>query len=371
MRKNSGAAEVKDLSGRVVIRLPRNWFDGKQKSFPLGLPSTHENLAFGSKIAAQINADYLVGIFDATLAKYKQKPQVQQPVTTYSIRELWAKYCDYKKPRWKAKTEHYNLVTVGVWIERIPQDWQKALDIRAFLLRESTEGQAARVLHSIEYCLEWAMRVGLVPDQRNPYKKMGSDLAPKSAKSGANALTQTEQEQVITAFYAHPIWGFYGRFVEFLFLTGCRPSEAVGLQWSQIQDDFSQICFDRSVVRIGTEWHRNKLSKTNRTRIFYCNDRLQKLLAEIHASGTGKGAVFLVRGQYLDYGVFSKRAWKTIAGNVLGRDSTPYSTRDTFITKQTEAGKPVAIVAKWVDNSTAMIERKYLDTTATQSIKPD
>jgi integrase len=372
VRKNSGSAEVKDLNGRVIIRLPRNWFEGKQKSLPLGLPTTLENLAHGGKIAAQMNSDYLAGQFDTTFAKYKQQPQTpQQPVTAaLTLKELWAKYCDYKQRRWKASTAHYNRVIIGVWFERIPHDWRKALDVRSFLLAETTEGITIRVLCSIETCLDWSMRVGLLPEQRNPYKGMGGDLQAKEL-GGANALSKEEQEQVIQAFYGHPLWAHYAQFVEFLFLTGCRPSEAVGLDWSQINPEFSQICFDRSVVRIGREWHQNKLSKTNRARIFYCNDRLQQLLADLHATSKKKGTVFQVHGQYIDYRVFSKRPWKTIAFSILGRSSTPYSTRDTFITRQTEAGKPIAIIAKWVDNSSGMIEKKYLDTTATQSIRPD
>jgi integrase len=371
VRKNSGSAEVKDLNGRVIIRLPRNWFDGKQKSLPLGIPTTLENMAHGGKIAAQINSDYLAGQFDRTLAKYKQQPQAhQQPAEILTIKELWGKYCDYKQRRWKALSAHYNRVTIGGWIDKIPQDWRKALEVRSYLLEETTEGITVRVLCSIESCLEWAMRVGELPEQRNPYKRMGSDLQTKKL-SVANALTKEEQSQVIKAFYDHPTWAYYAQFVEFLFLTGCRPSEAIGLDWSQMTADFTQITFDRSVVRIGRKWHQNKLSKTNRARIFYCNGKLQHLLTEIHTGSKGKGAVFLLNGEYIDYGVFSKRPWKTITFPILDRSSTPYSTRDTFITRQTEAGKPIAIVAKWVDNSTGMIEKKYLDTTVTQAIRPD
>jgi integrase len=373
MRRNSGSAEVKNLNGRVVIRMPRSWFGGKQKNLALGIPTTHENLAHGNTIAIQMNTDYLQGRFDETLAKYKQKPQDSQQseiIENLTIKELWGKYCDYKQPRWKAASTHYNRVIIGLWIDKIPCDWRDSLGVRSFLLAATTEGITVRVLCSIDTCLEWSMRIGLLPELRNPYKKMGGDLQVKGL-SVANALTKQEQAGVVQAFYDHPSWDGYAPFVEFLFLTGCRPSEAVGLHWSQINSDFSQICFDRSVVRIGKEWHQNKLSKTNRTRIFYCNDRLKQLLADIHDTGKGKGAVFLIRGQYIDYGVFSRRPWKTIAFSILGRNSTPYSTRDTFITRQTEAGKPIAIIAKWVDNSSGMIEQKYLDTNATQSIKPD
>lgn len=373
MRKNSGSAEVKDLNGRVIIRLPRNWFEGKQKSLPLGLPSTRENLAYGEQVSNQINTDYLAGQFDTTMAKYKKQPQVSPSAlpTTLTTQELWGKYCDYKQPRWKAKTAVYNREIIGRWIDRLSSDWSDALSVRSYLLANTTDGVAVRVLNSLESSVEWAMRVQILPESRNPYRGMGKDLKVSATKSGANALTQTEQEKVIQAFYDHPAWFVYGEFVEFLFLTGCRPSEAIGLDWSQISPDFASICFDRSVVLIDRKFHLNELSKTNRARVFYCNERLKSLLSKLAINCPGVGAVFRVRGQYINYDTFCNRPWKALVLTVTGRKTTPYSARDTFITHQTERGKPIALVAQWVDNSTGMIERKYLDTSATQSIKPD
>jgi integrase len=372
MRKNSGSAEVKNLNGRVIIRLPRNWFDGKQKSLPLGIPTTLENMAHGGKLAAQINSDYLAGQFDRTLAKYKKQPQVSpSELPTITTKELWNKYCDYKQPRWKAKTAVYNREIIGRWIDRLSPDWSDALAVRSYLLASTTDGVVVRVLNSLETAVEWAMRVQILPESRNPYKGMGNDLKVAETKKGANAFTQTEQEQVIRTFYDHPSWFVYGEFVEFLFLTGCRPSEAIGLHWSQVAADFTSICFDQSVVMIDRKFHLNKLSKTNRARIFYCNERLKSLLSKLAINCPGVGAVFRVRGQYINYDTFCNRPWKSLVLTVTGRKTTPYSARDTFITHQTERGKPIAIVAQWVDNSTGMIERKYLDTSATQSIKPD
>jgi hypothetical protein len=35
-------------------------------------------------------------------------------------------------------------------------------------------------------------------------------------------------------------YSYYAPFVEFLFLTGCRPSEAIGLQWKHVISDYSK-----------------------------------------------------------------------------------------------------------------------------------
>jgi len=44
---------------------------------------------------------------------------------------------------------------------------------------------------------------------------------------------------------------FYYPLVQFWFMTGCRPSEAVGLRWRDIASDFSHIVFNGSVQHPG------------------------------------------------------------------------------------------------------------------------
>jgi integrase len=368
VRRNSRAAEAKEKNGRVIIRLPRNWF-GKEKTFALGLPSTPINLADGADLAAKINADYRSGTFDRTLAIYRPRNAVM--LEEYTASQLWAKYCDYHGHKWKPKTNLYHQQVISRWIDACPQDWRNALAIRTYLMAETTSGVAVRVLDKLHATIEWAIRLDLVTCTKNPYKMMGSELQGKAfAKSGANALSPVEQEALIAAFYQSK-YSHYGRFVEFLFLTGCRPSEAIGLMWEQIAPDFSSIEFDRSVVRIHKESIVNHLSKTNRRRSFPCNERLSTMLMGMYDAEELAVPVFSYRGDYLVYDTFSRNPWQGLAFKVLGRKTTPYSARDTFITRQIECGKPPAVVAQWVDNSVGMIEKNYLDMSAINSIKPD
>jgi integrase len=369
MRSNSRAAEAQARNGRVIVRLPRNWFDGKQTTFSLGLPENIDNLSHGNQIAAQINQDYRAGKFDRSLTKYR--PQSIDVSPDYTIQKLWAKYCDYKLVAWKAKTINYNQVIIGRWIARLPPNWRNPLIVRSFLMGETTPGITARVLQSLSSCIDWAMRMGLVDAGHNPYQKMAGEVKTQKKSGGANALSVEEETRLIQDFYSSPVWQCYGHFVEFLFLSGCRPSEAVGLHWEQVAHDFSTIFFDRSVVQIGKEYQLNRLSKTNRSRIFPCSDRLQRLMAEIRSASFAPGPIFQLRGQYLSYSAFQYRAWKNLAMPILLRPSTPYSARDTFITRQIAAGKPIAVVAKWVDNSVKMIEGKYLDLRAIRTVRPD
>ena len=53
---------------------------------------------------------------------------------------------------------------------------------------------------------------------------------------------------MIEAFKTHPKYFCYAPFVEFLFLTGRRTSEAIGLMWKHINPDCSKITFSEAVV---------------------------------------------------------------------------------------------------------------------------
>jgi integrase len=369
MHRDSGKALCHEKNGRVIIRLPRAWFGGKQRVFSLLIPATKGNLAEGEIIASQINLDWQRDLFDTSLERYRPKNRII--LADQTTAKLWKQYCDYKEPTWKAKTIHYNLAVVGRWIERIPNGWHDALGTRTYLMEHTTNGVAVRVLQSIETCINWAMRVGLIEVARNPYQKMGSELKAKGAvKAPPNALSSNEQEKLIAAFHNSERWQHLGNFVEFLFLTGCRPSEAVGLTWEQIYPDCQAIKFNRSIVKIGKEFFANTGSKTNRVRVFPCSDRLTALLLQMRAAVKPVGSVF-GEDSWIDYESFCRYAWQPLASEVIGRDSTPYSARDTFITRQIENGKPPVIIAKWVDNSVAMIEKKYLDISAIRSIRPE
>ncbi|BAU09658.1 phage integrase, putative [Leptolyngbya sp. NIES-3755] len=49
---------------------------------------------------------------------------------------------------------------------------------------------------------------------------------------------------------------------------------------------------------------------------------------------------------------------------------TPYNCRDTFITLQAEQGIGTDVIARWVGNSAAIIEKKYLDKKKLDHLKP-
>lgn len=388
-RNVKGQVVVEVFRGAYRIRLPRQVCGGKQKWLSTGLRESPENLVKAQAIALRIQSDieHPDNLFDPTLEKYKPKAVVVQmptKVTAPTIQELWNAYVEYKSRAWKATTIKYMTIDLGRHLMACPvTDHLDALGIRAYLLDRTTEDVTKRLMINLSAVCKWAIKHGKI--NKNPFNGMAEELPDFNweVNTKPNALTQAEKEAVLSAFWNHNgnnngkvITGYgyshYAPFVEFLFLTGCRPSEAVGLRWGDINSDCSQVSFNGAIVQIMGKLQRTKGSKNNRSRKLNCSTRLTELLTSIKPSNCSPETLVFPspKGKTIRYDDFSRRAWNKVVNPLINRETTPYSCRDTFITEQIAKGVPTAVVAKWVDNSVAMIEKHYLDSAGLEHLRP-
>lgn len=370
-RTPHGSISLATRNKRLWLQFPRAWFDGDQKNKSLKLADTKENRAYAAELIRQMEWDYPRGEFDPTLRKYFKKPEVEKPADL-TLAELWGKYCQYKATDRKPATIHYLVNGIGSHIRSCPyQRVDLSLEIRGWLLGRTSPEMARRVIKSLVTVINWGKQHKLIIDRPNPFKGMAADIKIDPSESAPNALNQAEKKSVLTAFDNSHYYAFYAPLVRFWLLTGCRPSEGIGLEWEQISTDCLRIKFDRSIIHIAGKPVRNKKSKTNRNRTFPCQEELQQLLLSQKQRRTKQSLVFpSPAGHPIDYSNFSARAWDKVVDPILDRPSTPYSCRDTFITEQIARGVPIALIAQWVDNSTEMIEKYYLDTSAISEIRP-
>jgi integrase len=103
------------------------------------------------------------------------------------------------------------------------------------------------------------------------------------SENNIDPFSKKEMDAIVQAFADHPVYNHYTNFVKFLFLTGCRSSEAVGLKWKHISADCQIITFCEAVVNVSSKGIR-KNTKTGKSRKFPCNLQLQKLLLNIRPS---------------------------------------------------------------------------------------
>jgi integrase len=370
-RTPHGSIAICTRSQRLWLQFPRHWNNGQQEYQTLKLPDTKDNRAYAAEIVRQMEWDYPRGQFDRSLKKYFPSAEPEQ-AKDLTLLELWAKYCQYKATDRKAATIHYLVNGIGSHIRSCPhQQIDLSLEIRAWLLARTSPGMARKVIQSLATAIRWGIKHGLIPNRSNPFDGMAEDIRIDPAQPIPNAFTTDEAVSVLAAFERSHYYAWYAPLVRFWLLSGCRPSEGIGLEWVQISKDCSEIRFDRSIIHIGGSPIYNQKSKTNRVRTFRCQSELQQLLIDRSQHRKDRSLVFpSPAGLPIDYKNFSMRAWDKVVNPILDRASTPYACRDTFITNQIARGIPIALIAKWVDNSTKMIEKHYFDPDAISDILP-
>jgi len=391
-KASKGSVVVDSLKGRLRLRLPRSLYPEQQaKYISLQIDDNLENRKLAEAKARQAELDIKSGNFDFSWNKYRifnhltviSSSKESEPLIALSLTQLWEKYMTYKTPISSPKTVIDSYVPMGRHFANAPQALDQPLEIRLYLLEVTTEHMARRCLMHVSAACKWGVKNGLLAT--NPFEGMYLELArPKyKMEEQANPFTAQERDRIIEAFQTHNAgkkgisYSYYTDFVKFLFYTGCRPSEAIGLRWKHMSDDCSKITFSEAIVRAGGKPLSRETTKTKKTRKFSCTNTLQSLLQSIKPENCDLEAlVFPNReGTHLNYNDFGRRAWKTVTKLVNleqknGMPTTPYNCRDTFITLQALQGNSSDTIARWVGNTPEVIRKHYIYKLALEHLKP-
>jgi integrase len=383
---------AKSKSGTVQIRCSNDrlqlvfTFGGQRRFLSLGLSDTPYHRKLAQDRALEIERDIQYGEFDPTLKKYKPQsvlsttdPVAQIAQTPLTLANLWDKYVAYRSPKVLPKTIEGTYNPVTVHLEKCSVDGLiDPLKLRMELLKVTTQDQARRTLMQLSAACKWGKKYHFV--STNPFESMYMDLEA-TIPDPPVAFTVEERDRIIAAFETHTGKGInyqhYAPFVKFLFWTGCRPCEAVGLRWGSITADCGKIHFHESIVEVSGKMERRTKTKTGVKRWFSCTPKLQELLLSMRPHNPDPEQLVFVgpKGAILRESSFSDRAWKRILTSLElvekdGIKMTPYNCRDTFITLQAMLGKSSTTIARWVGNSSQVIEKKYLDRAQLEHLRP-
>lgn len=356
-------------------------FAGKRHYLSLGFPDSTTNRKLAEKKAREIELDILSGNFDQTLQKYKTQsalsvasPEITPKVTpTPSLAQLWDKFVEYKRPQCSPNTMLYVYGHFTKYLEKLPtHDLSKAAEIRDYSIKTFPIESCKRFIVRLNACCNWAVKSGLISE--NPFMGMANEIKPpKSQKNstdeGIDPFSLAERDAILKAIYENTFCNkhsgfkhsYYAPFVEFLFMTGCRPSEAIALQWKHISSDFKSINFEQAVIETGRGRVVREGLKTQERRRFPCNDKLQKLLQSIQLVNCNpESPVFPgYGGKLLDTRSFRKNIWIPVLAGLEIEYRKPYQTRHTFVTLALEHGLDAKDVARLVGNSPEVIYRHY------------
>lgn len=381
-KASKGSVQIKNSNDRLQLVFSHS---GRRHYLSLGLPDNRVNRKLAEQRAIQIELDILSGNFDASLAKYKPQSALTAitPITPsepeLSLKDLWQRYSEYKAPSASPKTINGTYEPVSAHLAKCSADGLKdAVKFRMQLLQVTTESQARRTLMQLQAACRWGVKRGLV--SANPLDGMYRELGG-TKPNPPMAFGIEERDRLIAAFETDSRPGMnyrhYAPLVKFLFWTGCRPCEAVGLRWGSVTEDCSRIYFQESIVEVSGKLVRRKQTKTGAKRWFSCTPRLQTLLQSIRPETPDLNSLVFasVKGRAISISNFSDRAWKTVLTSLSlavkdGVKMTPYNCRDTFITLQAFAGNSSTTIAGWVGNSSEVIEKKYLDRLQLEKLRP-
>jgi integrase len=376
---NRGSVSVQCINGTLRIRLPRKITNGKQICLYFGQDNP-TNKRKADILALQIEQDIEDERLDTSLIKYKKAIKALKTPQTIvgntklpTLDVLWDKYSEFKEPQvTKGYFRNHFIILMPNAIAKLPsRDLSEAIAIRDFLIKNYSSNSAKRYLTQLSACCDWAFKSKLITD--NPFDGLSGDIRVKSYNwRKIDAFTETERDAIVTAYESHVIYSGYTDFVRFLFLTGCRLSEAIALRWGHISRKCDEIYFCESWCQ---DFGR-KATKTDENRKFPCNTQLQEFLIKIRPKHFDSETLVFpspVDGKPIKINTFL-RSWK---GNwshgrftpgiatqlnesgLVARYRTPYHTRHSFISWCLRSGIPVHQVARWVGNSPEVIYKHY------------
>ena len=362
-KSSKGSVVVFNSHDRLQLRFR---FGGERRYISLGLSDTPLNRRFAELKAAEIEQDIFKEKFDTTLAKYKSASDRDKIALDSSLKasktnlnELWKKYSEFKKPQVSPSTYAKDFQRYRNHIAALPtRSLDEASAIRDWLLAQRTIGTAKRCLTQFKACCKWSIKEGLI--EANPFELMTISL-PKGTDEEAdvNPFSKQERDLIIQTFASDHYYSYYTPYVQFLFFTGCRPSEAIALQWKHITK--SAIKFRQAIVMSESGLVCKEGLKTQKKRDFPINTEVKEILQKIRPdSAKSDSFIFTSRqGKFLDHHNFSNRAWKSI----LKKSGIPYrksyQTRHTFITMCVEAHYNSTAIGRWTGTSAKMIDKHY------------
>ncbi|WP_161486840.1 tyrosine-type recombinase/integrase [Cyanobacterium sp. IPPAS B-1200] len=345
-RAKKGTIGLDSRNGILRLRLPRPWFNGKLKWLNLGFPDTPENRLIAQAKIGLMTADYIYEKFDFTLEKYRldTAPQKEQ----ISMFDIYSQYVDFKKHLVKSSSVH-NFTTTLNKLKEMPDNVIKnPSNIRSWLVEHNTQEQARRVLQRLTTAYDWAIEQG-ISEEPNPFKKFKK--IKKVSDPSPDPFTANERDLILQTFEEKD--PYFANFVKFLFFTGCRPSEACGLRWENVDLVNGKIIFCEAIV-MGKH---QEGTKTESSRSFPINNQLRDILeSQPHV---GENVFLSEKKCNIDLHNFTARKWKPLIKSLPIRYRGCYHCRHTFITLCLDASVPIKQLSKWVGNSPEIILKHY------------
>lgn len=280
--------------------------------------------------------------------------------------DLYSKYIESKKNLVRPGTYKNDYLTTLHHLQKCP--WtqanietedgynQKVYEWGCQFLSKSS---CKRLLMQVNASFKWAIKREIINLSKSPFEDMANELKIFiHSDADINPFTKEERDLIIQCFKNHnnPSYNHYYNYVQFLFFTGCRPSEAIALKWVDIKSNLSEINFRSVIINgINGRYHCKGLKSQNH-RTFPCNSQVKEILR--NCPKTSEFIFSSIKGKRIDLGYFRK-IWICILKELKIEYRKPYQCRHTFVTFCLEAGVEIKDVARLVGNTPQIIYKFY------------
>lgn len=361
-KNTKGTVTIINANGRIRLR----WrFKAIRHSISLG-KYTKSNLVQARIIALKIEQDIILNQFDKTLNSYSEnksnKSQIHKSIV--ELFEEWVK--DYKQMDCEIHT-NYNST------RNMLRKWGKITEenITNKLNKEkvcnTTYNRRLRILKNFSlWLINRKIWTNSYLDEVNP-KKVKKITEPKRSP-----FTNEEIGSILKAFkddtftpnksaYKH---SHYYPFIYFLFKTGVRNAEAIGLRVSSINLETNQIHINEAFARSlkGSSYYKRirKETKNGKERILPLTPDLREVLWTIIQNKNNDDLVFQSpKGKSIDDHNFQTRVFKKVQIGLGIHERVLYACRHTFGSRCIDSGISPVMTAFLMGNSPEVALKNY------------
>jgi integrase len=364
LKKTKGAVSLTDWKGRVRMR----WrYLDKRYSLTL-FTNNKKGLLQAKKLALEIESDLFNDRFDATLCKYKgiEPPQEIEQSTKTMVEhfEYWVR--EYKQMDCNKNVDYYHLRnTLRKWGE---------FDQGTILSRLNKESFGSKTYNNrlgiLKNFSKWLVKQKVW--SVDPLEEVSRKRVKKAIKPQRTPFTVQEISAILSAFkentfcrrasrYPH---SHYYPFIYFLFKTGVRPAEAIGLRVRSVDQVGHLIhikeVLARSIKGTNANARIRKETKNGKERMLPLTIDLLTVIQPLIANKQPDDLVFQsFSGGAIDDRMFQRRVFKPVLKGLGIADRDLYACRHTFGSRCIDQGITPVMTAFLMGNNPETALRNY------------
>jgi integrase len=362
IKNQKGTVSVENYKGRIRLR----WrYQAKRYSLSLTAYSK-QNLFQARILALEIEQDILTKLFDFTLIKYGGK-HPNSNKNSKSIVAYFEDWVSFYKQMDCEKHTNYNSTRnmLRKWGKITQENIVKKFNAETFCSKTYN-----RRLTILKNFINWLIEQNVWIF--NPLLSVNNKKNKVIKNPNRTPFSEEEIHKILNAFklntacssHSNFKHSHYYPFIYFIFKTGCRPSEAVGLRVSSI-DVKNEIIMIKEVlartIKHTSSLHRvRKETKNGKIRMLPLTQDLVDVLMPLINNKLADDLVFLSpKGKAIDDKNFQSRIFRQVLNKLEISPRVLYACRHTFGSRCIDSGLSPVMTAFLMGNSPEVALKNY------------